>query len=606
VCPISVSGVINILRAIFLLKKILTQQNYMIGCLWLIGAMWLLPFLNYYHFYPLTSFYSEWAAFVLGLAAMGILVARRFWEGFSIPQITAAPLGLFVVLLLQIVFNKVTYTEEILLAAPYLLWAAALMWLGGILRREFGWQKICTVLSWFLLIGGLLNALAGIIQHYQIHSFFSFLVAAKVSVAVYGNLAQANHFANYIALALASAAYLFANKKLPIVYFVLIAASFLFVMGLSGSRSTWIYLVVFMMLAGWLYYRQRNTAHKTLALCFTLLIPLFMLVQLLAQTSWLTPASALQATPNQRLFELTMGGSTRLWLWQHAWLMFLNSPILGVGFGEFAWYFFQQSTLLDNNGVTGLDNNSHNLVMQLLATTGVLGTFCIVAGAVVWIWRSRKLELTLEKWWLFALLAVLAIHSMFEYPLWYAHFLGIAAILLGAGDTHWFRLQLTNLTRWSFMLMLVMGWISAFSLLDSYIKLEGWLYSRKYIREDSPETGRLQREALLKIRRQSLLGPYVDLAYTSLIVPSAPNLTEKIALNEKVMHFAPVSTVVYRQVLLLTANRDEQAAAIQLDRAARLYPESLPQFSKNVDIIAKQDKIFAPLAEKIRLKLQEK
>lgn len=588
-----------------MLRKILTPQSFVVISLWLIGLMWVLPFINYYHFYPLTSFHSEWIAFILGLLALSILVMPRFWQGLSIPSIVVAPLGLFVVLLLQLLFDKVTYAEQILVAAPYLLWAAALMWLGSILRKEFGWQKFCTILSWFLLVGGVLNALAGIIQHYHIRTFFSFLVAAKVSVAVYGNLAQANHFSNYIALALCASTYLFVSRKLPTVYFVLTIILFLFVMAVSGSRSTWLYLVVFMGLATYLYYHDRTATNKLLVICFAIFIPLFLIVQLLAQTPLLTPQATLQATTNQRLFELSGGGSTRLWLWHHAWIMFTKAPFLGVGFGEFAWNFFEQSTLIDNNGVTGLDNNAHNLIMQLLATTGILGTLPVVIAVLLWLWNSKKIPLSLEKWWLFALLVVMGIHSMFEYPLWYAHFLGIAAFLIGAGEMRWFRLELTNLTRWSFVLMLVMGWTSAFSMLTSYIQLEGWLYSRKYISADTPEVGQLQREALFKIRNQSLLGPYIDLAYTSLINPVPPNLKEKIELNGKVMRFAPVSSVVYRHVLLLAAAGDIEAMSIQLDRAAILYPGVLKDFYKVVDTMAKQDKIFSPLAEKVKSKLEK-
>ncbi len=35
----------------------------------LIGLMWVFPFLIYYHAYPRTTFYQEWSAAMLGLAA---------------------------------------------------------------------------------------------------------------------------------------------------------------------------------------------------------------------------------------------------------------------------------------------------------------------------------------------------------------------------------------------------------------------------------------------------------------------------------------------------------------------------------------------------------
>ena len=38
------------------------------------GLMCVLPFMQPYHRFPLTSFYSEWLAFALGLAAAALLL----------------------------------------------------------------------------------------------------------------------------------------------------------------------------------------------------------------------------------------------------------------------------------------------------------------------------------------------------------------------------------------------------------------------------------------------------------------------------------------------------------------------------------------------------
>ena len=94
--------------------------------------------------------------------------------------------------------------DQIVLLALYLLWAALLMILGQRLREEFGLPALATALATFLLVGAELNALAGILQHYRWHTFLDAVVTVKISVAVYGNVAQSNHFANYITLGLIS------------------------------------------------------------------------------------------------------------------------------------------------------------------------------------------------------------------------------------------------------------------------------------------------------------------------------------------------------------------------------------------------------------------
>ena len=49
----------------------------------LTGLAWTVPFLQPYHRFPLTSFYSEWPAFAFGLAAALLLPARRWPEEFG-------------------------------------------------------------------------------------------------------------------------------------------------------------------------------------------------------------------------------------------------------------------------------------------------------------------------------------------------------------------------------------------------------------------------------------------------------------------------------------------------------------------------------------------
>ena len=55
-----------------------------------LGLMCLLPFLQPLHRYPLTSFYSEWLAFVLGIAALAPLAGKRVWQDMSVPVIACA------------------------------------------------------------------------------------------------------------------------------------------------------------------------------------------------------------------------------------------------------------------------------------------------------------------------------------------------------------------------------------------------------------------------------------------------------------------------------------------------------------------------------------
>ena len=170
----------------------------------LVGLMWVFPFLHYRHQYPLTTFDQEWWSAMLGVLALTLLAARSFWQQPEIPRIAQLPIGLIVIVLLQMALHKVAYFNQGLLYILYLLFAALLMLLGARLRECFGLEKLALVLAGFLFVGAELNALIGVLQHYRWHTFLDTVVVMKVSSSVYGNLAQPNHFANYIALGLIS------------------------------------------------------------------------------------------------------------------------------------------------------------------------------------------------------------------------------------------------------------------------------------------------------------------------------------------------------------------------------------------------------------------
>ena len=569
----------------------------------LVGLMWVLPFLQPRHFYPLSIFYSEWLAFALGLAALSLLLSKRHdWKNLELPGFVLVPFILCAVFLVQWALGKIVYPEQALLALLYLLWAAFLILLGNILRREIGLAALSTTLAWCLVAGGVLSAIAALLQHYQIHTFLGPLIAVKTSIAVYGNLAQPNHFADYTCLALASLLFLSATGRLQWTVATVLAVLMLFVLTLCGSRSTWLYLFVLLALSAWWYRRNRNNA--ALLIASVLLIPGFALMQWVAQLPWLA-APTPTLTSIQRLFELASGGSIRFELWREAWFMFLQSPLLGVGFGQFAWQHFLYGVIFKSPDINGLYNHAHNIVMQLLAETGLAGTLVVGAGVASWLYGLRRATFDLHQWWLLSLLIIIGIHSMLEFPLWHSHFLGIAALLLGLGETRFFRLELQRIGKISFALMLALGWISAASLIYSYRSLEETLYTKDLESLDTPGLEQFNQD-LLQIHRTSLLAPYIELAYTGAIILNKDNLSDKLALNSRVMHFAPVSLVVFQQAILLALDGQSEMAREQLERAAFAYPQELKTYTKVLQaLLPEYPSELEPLLKLAEQKLKE-
>jgi hypothetical protein len=76
--------------------------------------------------------------------------------------------------------------------------------------------------------------------------------------------------------------------------------------------------------------------------------------------------------------------------------------------------------------------HAHNALLDLLAETGLLAALCMVVPLALWLRSVPWSKPDLDTGWMSTLIAIQAAHSMVEYPLWHANFLGLTALLLGA------------------------------------------------------------------------------------------------------------------------------------------------------------------------------
>ena len=565
----------------------------------LIGLMWALPFLYWIHTNPLTTFYQELTAVVLGLCAMPLLAAQQYWQKPEIPRIIMLPIGLMLLVLLQSALGKVAYFGQALLITLYLMWAALLIMLARRLREQLGLPVLATTLAAFLLLGAELNALFGVLQHYRWHTLFDPLVVWKMGHAVYGNIAQANHFADYIALGLISLGLLRMHWKMRAWQVVLLAMPLLFVMSLSGSRSSWLYLLC---MIGMAFLWQRRDKSCLPLLHYSLLLGLgFVLMTSAVQLSFFAAGTSAA----QRLVEGGTPNSIRLYLWREGWLILTQFPLLGAGFGQFAWQHFQLGPELRHTNINGLYNNAHNLVMQIAAEMGLAGLLVLLGTLALWFWQARAAQRTAYHWWGFCLLAVLAIHSLLEYPLWYAYFIGVAAITLGMLDFTALRLDLRGVGRLSVIAILLLGALSVLQLWQGYHRLEAAL-SKMSPEQDSVDSQRA-REGLLALYRQPLLQPYAEFFTSSTLTVSPDHLADKRALNARAMRFIPVGTVVYREAFLQALSGEQAAAQLQMERASWSYPDNFLLASAELRTLAQEDPAhFAALLEFALQKYEER
>lgn len=544
-----------------------------------IGLMAFLPFIVIWHRLPIPSFYGEWLAAVLGLVALLPLLKRESWQPLELPQVSLIFPGLIAIVLIQWMLGMLHSWQYALLAASYLAGAFLLVVLGCHLRRQLGWKKVVSTMAWAVLLGGLFNSVLVLLQY-----------ATKSGMATgwlpelsgYGALAQPNHFADYMAIATASLIYLLAKKRLPLTLAVALGVLFLSVLAFSGSRSSWLYIGAIALLAFVLRAIAIRQQSSTSALQMQqsrsvfrwalMTLPVFALVQ------WLIFLLAGEAVtlPTQRLLGETAavsGWAARLHIWQESWQIFMNAqfPWLGIGVGQTRWQSFLYLGEHHVAGMPGMFEHAHNLLLHLLLEMGPFALLLLLAGMVAWLRNFQWRNIQLENWWLLTVLAIIGIHSMLEYPLWYAYFLGLFAILLGAGDEKTTQLRTAFSGRVALAALMLAGVAILATLQIGNHKLEHWL--------DRAASGEITRQqyveytqAMAWVYKQTLLSPYVELIYASSLIPDIKRLPEKRWLSQSAMRFLPMRSNAYRHVLLLDLNGERDAAVLYLRRALQAFP----------------------------------
>jgi len=537
----------------------------------LVGLAWVLPFLSPNFREPISSFYGEATAAVIGLAAFACVLSRSLWAGIELPRSSLVFLGFAGLILLHVLLGRSVYLQQNLLAVLYLLWATALAMLAWRLKQMLGMETVVVALCWFVVAGALANALIGLLQLWGVQSPLSPYVLPPVNGRIFANNGQPNHLANYLCLGLASLAYLYGVRRLALPLALAAAAPLLLVLTASGSRSVWLYLVALVIL-GVVLQRLRPQPAASRILGFGIAcVGGFLATQWFAE--FLFPATEFPVvTMRTRLGVEGMQSADRLRLWYEAWRMFLDAPFFGVGFRQFAWQHFLLNAQLPAPATErGIADNAHNLLFQTIAEFGIAGVAVLCAGLASLLLAMRRQEPSVHLWWLCAVLAILGIHSMLEYPLWYAYFLGIAAVALGVSETVAVKVGDRSRGRLLLVLMLLLGCMAAANIYQDYRTLQSLHRIEPHPSGATARSGESTAAVLLELQQHSLFAPFVELALSRLIVLNREQIDDKLALNGLVMRFAPSADVVYRQAILLALKGEQQEARAQWDLAEANY-----------------------------------
>ncbi len=517
-----------------------------------------LPVLGPHHHLPVATFHQEWLAGALGLAAVALLALARDDE-WRVPGTALLPLALVGLLWLQFFAGLDVRFETSLIASLYLVWAFLLMLAIARIAATFGRENTAEALAGALLAGALLLALTGFLQRWAPWLGMPWIFPSET---IKGNIAQPNNFADYLWLGIVSACWLFGRRRL---HGGLLAVALPVLMTLSlmsGSRSVYLYAVVASLwLLAWGWLRPAGERRRLLILAATL-VPLLLTLQFVSGLFGSEIASA------QRLASKESYDPVRLTLWRAALGIFADYPLLGAGFDTFSHLYFVRIERYPINGL-GIPEHSHNLLTEFAAELGLAG-LGIIGGGLALLLNGIRRRADAATMLAVGLLLILGLHSLLEYPLWYAHFLAIAVLMVALVDNSGWQLGMAERHRLVLLLLCTAGFAVLGGLRSDYVRLEEAANGRSAAGQPIPAEG--QHATLLDIYAHSLLRPYAALQFAARMPLDGKENDGRLALFSEVQHFSPIRQAVFRYAALLYLGGKPEEALRQWRLASLAFP----------------------------------
>jgi hypothetical protein len=260
--------------------------------------------------------------------------------------------------------------------------------------------------------------------------------------------------------------------------------------------------------------------------------------------------------------------SSRIVLWSNVLHATAQQPLLGWGWGELDYAHFM--TFYPGDRFCEILDNAHNLPLHLAVELGVPAALVVCGGFVWWMVRQRPWrEQDGRRQLAWAILAVVLLHSLLEYPLWYGPF----QIAVGA-SVGWLLAPASAPASPRPAMHLPLAAL-AVALLGA-TGYAAWDYARVSQIYLPPEQRLPQwrEDTAEQAHRSWLFASQAGFAELTLAAVTRDNAEPMYALSQEMLHYSPEPRVIERLIESATQLGREDEAVLYLARYRAAFPRN--------------------------------
>ena len=351
----------------------------------------------------------------------------------------------------------------------------------------------------------------------------------------------------------------------------------------SSSRTGFVQLLLLLGLA-WCW---RPSAPEWARVYRGLGIVCFMLCAYVLAAVLLPMAAGVDSSVFDRMRESPQGCEGRMPLYRNVLYLITQKPLAGWGWGEldFAHFITLYTTPLAGVRFCAILDNAHNLPLQLAVELGLPMALLVCALVLILLLQHKPwAERVPQRQLAWGLLAMVGLHSLLEYPLWYGPFQ--VAFLLCLWVLHVYPAQqgpgaagadtpaVATAPAPRLFPSLHLRWLAVamLALLCALVTWNYWRMSQLYMSSENRAPA-YRDDTYAKVQGSWFFGGHIDFAVLSVTPVNEQTAPYLLQLGEHLLHFSPEAKVVEKILDAAIVLQQENKIAYYAPRFAAAFPE---------------------------------